>query len=50
MPYKYVEETLSNEVLPDEDVDIDAMETPMETKNTANYGVRGSEVYSGRGG
>jgi hypothetical protein len=36
MPYKYVVETLSNEMLPDEDADIDAVETPMETKSTAN--------------
>jgi len=36
MPYKYVAETLVNEVLPDEDADIDAMETPMETKSTAS--------------
>ena len=37
MPYKYIEETSSNELLVDEDVDIDAMETPMETKSTANW-------------
>lgn len=36
MPYKYVVGTSSDEVLEDEDVDIDAMETPMETKSTAN--------------
>jgi len=36
MPYKYVAGILSNEVPPDEDADIDAMETPMETKSTAN--------------
>lgn len=36
MPYKYVLERSAIEVL-DEDVDIDAMETPMETKSTANY-------------
>ena len=36
MPYKYVLERLAIEVLV-EDVDIDAMETPMETKSTANY-------------
>ena len=43
MPYRYVVEILSVEVLADEEVDIDAMETPMETKNTANWWVRGSE-------
>lgn len=36
MPPKYVAETLSNEVLLDEDADIDAMETPVETKSTAD--------------
>ena len=36
MPHKYVAETLFNEVLLDEDADIDAVETPMETKNTAS--------------
>ena len=50
MPYKYIEETSSNEVLADEDVDIDAMETPMETKSTANWWVGGSEGRSDRGG
>jgi hypothetical protein len=37
MPYMYVVETSSNEVLVGEDVDIDATETPMETKSTANW-------------
>ena len=36
MPYRYVGEISFNEVLLDEDADIDAVETPMETRNTAN--------------
>jgi len=36
MPYKYVAEILDDEMLLDEDADIDAMETPMETKSTAS--------------
>jgi len=36
MPYKYVVEISSIEELADEDADIDAVETPMETKSTAN--------------
>ena len=36
MPYKYFVERSTIGVLDDEDVDIDAMETPMETRSAAN--------------
>lgn len=47
MPYMYVVERSFIEVVEDEDVDIDATETPKETKSTANCRMKGLKACSG---
>ena len=47
MPCMYVVERSFIEVVEDEDVDIDATETPKETKSTANCRMKGLKACSG---